>query len=122
MRKNKRAKRHEPKRSVMTTLRLTEDERASMEANAARAGMALSDFIRCQALDGKVVQQVAVEQDTAVLPPQLYYELNKIGVNINQIAHVMNAGPGVPSHLRQTLDKLNRILDDHVTRSLPANW
>jgi hypothetical protein len=64
-------------------LRLSPKEKAELEDRAERAGLSLAEYLRRRALGKPVKTQVDKEAT---------HELNRIGVNLNQIAHVANAG------------------------------
>lgn len=69
-------------------------EKADIEARAERAGLSVSGYLRALAF-GKDTQQPRaarrppMEKETLL---RLLAELGKIGSNVNQIAHAMNAG------------------------------
>lgn len=64
-------------------MRVTEKEKAEFTAKAAAAGVALSEYLRKAALQIGVVHKY----DQAAV-----HQFRKIGVNLNQIAHHLNAG------------------------------
>lgn len=89
----KRATRGDESRTEIITVRLTKAERARIEQRAAAAGLTVSAWA-AQALSKG---QVTVETKPAalVLPPDLIAEFKRIGNNLNQIAHALNARKAV---------------------------
>jgi hypothetical protein len=99
-------------RSERLNLRLTLGERATLEAKAAAAGVPPTDYARRLALDGQLTIVQAKAAD-----PQLVLALNRVGVNLNQIARAINAHTGFPpADLSRTLARLNQLLDDLQAR------
>lgn len=85
-------------------LRATPAEVSHAEDRAARAGLSLPEFCR-RAITGKRVSVPASQADDALL-----LELNRIGVNLNQIAHGVNSGRGLPHDFRDVVDELRAVL------------
>jgi len=87
-------------------LRVTEKEKAEFTAKAASAGVALSEYLRKAALQIGLVHKY----DQAAV-----HQFRKIGVNLNQIAHHLNAGNSlegdVLTALGRCLVKLEKELD-----------
>lgn len=104
----------------MQSFRMTEGEQVMLRIHAARSDLSVSDYVRGQALRGDVV----VDNRSAefVLPPAIVLELKRIGVNLNQIARVMNSGGGAPPELMRLCSRLEAIVVAHVERSLPNRW
>lgn len=86
-------------------LRVTEKEKAEFTAKAAAAGVPLSEYLR------KAAQQIGVvhKYDQAAV-----HQFRKVGVNLNQIAHYLNAGHPLEADvvlaLRRCLVKLEKEL------------
>lgn len=94
-------------RTERLNLRLTLAERATLEAKAASAGVPPTDYARRVAL-GCRLAIVAVK----TADPELVIALNRVGVNLNQIARALNSHDGFsPADLSQTLGRLNQLLD-----------
>ena len=74
-------------RKVMA-LRLTPTERARVEMKAAEAGLPPATFIRQVALGAVVSPPAQIPE----VNREAYLELAKMGGNLNQIAHHLNAG------------------------------
>lgn len=111
----KRAKQTEPKRGIVTTLRLTADERVQIDRKANEAGMLLSDYMRQQSLRGQIVRY---EMQQMQLPFEVLLEMKRIGVNLNQIARAMNSGFGPPPELVSVCSRLERIIMRHIEQEL----
>ena len=75
-------------------LRATAAEKTEIESRAERAGLSVSGYLRAVVFGKDTPQPRAarrppVEKETLV---RLLAELGKVGSNVNQIAHAMNAG------------------------------
>jgi hypothetical protein len=83
------------------TVRLLPDERARLVQEAQDAGQSLAGLARTKLLGGPGPRAKRSPTVNAVLLAQTVAQLNKIGSNINQIAHAINgdrlAGRSVPS-------------------------
>lgn len=79
--------RKEALRSVNFTIRLTEEEQQLLEKAAAACGVSPSALVREKVLKGKFPAPgpARIDLDT-------YLELKKIGVNLNQLTRLANAG------------------------------
>lgn len=86
------------KKTERLQLRLTPEEKENLLSKAAEARMTVSDYI-ANLLENKKVQ---LEKNI----PALIYEINKIGVNINQMAYIGNSQRYVNEEL------LNRVHQD----------
>lgn len=86
MPKKKRIKLNKEKRSNVFRLRLTELEREQWEAMAEEVGLGnnLSKFVR------HCVERRTLPAPIPQINEQTYWELGKIGVNLNQITHAIN--------------------------------
>lgn len=95
-------------RAAVIALRVTEVERAEIEARAARSGLSLSDYCRRVLLKHRVRAATAktTQTDAAVL-----VEMNRIGVNLNQIARNANRGQGIPIDLAETLAEVRALIE-----------
>jgi hypothetical protein len=100
-------------RSGRVQLRVTGREKEEFTAKAAGAGIGLSEYLRKAALEIGVIHKY----DQAAL-----HQLRKIGVNLNQIAHHLNAGNDLRGDvlvsLRRCLVKLEKEIDSR--QSPPA--
>jgi hypothetical protein len=86
MPKRKRIKLNKDKRSNVFRLRLTQLEREQWEAMAEEVGLEnnLSKFVR------HCVERRTLPAPIPEINEQTYWELGKIGVNLNQITHAIN--------------------------------
>lgn len=85
-------------------IRVTAAERIAIEAKAAQAGVIVTEFMRRAALGQPVQQRPAIAAD-AVL-----YELNRIGVNLNQITARMHLTGELADSLPDTLAELRGVM------------
>jgi hypothetical protein len=86
MTKKKRIKLTKEKRSNVFRLRLTQLEREHWEVMAEEVGLGnnLSKFVR------HCVERRSLPAPIPEINQQTYWELGKIGVNLNQITHAIN--------------------------------
>jgi len=93
-------------RSGRVQLRVTGREKEEFTTKASAAGLGLSEYLRKAALEIGVTHKY----DQAAL-----HQLRKIGVNLNQIAHHLNAGNDLRGDvlvsLRRCLLKLEKEID-----------
>jgi len=87
---------------------LTTRERAELEQRADAFGVSVSEFVRRRSL-GRPLPATVAEQHTRA---NLATALLRLGVNLNQIAHHMNAGRSAPPHLTDLIDTIR----GHVAR------
>ena len=92
-------------RSKITHTRMTDAEYVHVEQQARIAGVTVSDYIRQRTLKGTVTVPQG-RADAAML-----MEINRIGVNLNQIAHTLNRGGDVPHDLAVLQAKLYAVLE-----------
>jgi hypothetical protein len=90
---------------VLPPIRCSEEERQTIRERAAAARMTQSEYLRTMAVSGRVVMREA-KADTALI-----FQLQRVGVNLNQIAHTMHAHSGkIPDNFAATLDLLDTVL------------
>lgn len=89
---------------TLPPLRVTAAERAAVERKAEAAGLPLSEFCR------RAVFARPIPSKRNVLSNRALAELNRVGVNLNQIARHMNAGRDTPGDLAATLAELRGTL------------
>jgi len=107
-------------RRERVTLRLRVDERVALSARAVAAGLTLSEFARVSALQACNLDVAPTTFNAAAAPqtvdPQLVLALNRVGVNLNQIARALNNNGGFdPVDLSDALSRLNSYLDQVVS-------
>ena len=90
--------------------RLTPSEALAVKANAAAAGLTVSEFCRRRIL-GMTVTPPPARADAALIA-----EVNRIGVNVNQLAHAFNADRTFRSDWEAIRDEVASVLDKVVQR------
>ncbi|WP_108676663.1 plasmid mobilization protein [Acuticoccus yangtzensis] len=100
----------EEKRSETARFRLTVAERAFLRAQADAAGLTETEFLRRRAL-GLPVRAASQRSD-----PALVSELNRIGVNVNQLARATHRGSDFTRYWREVGAKLESVLAHVVAR------
>lgn len=73
------------------TLRFTAAELVAIESAAAAAGFSFSEFVRAAALRGKGQHHPQVRAGRRALDAGLELQARRLGTNLNQIAHRLNA-------------------------------
>lgn len=84
--------------------RVTVSELAAVEAAAALVGLDVSEFIRRRALGAKIPPAKAAAD------AQMLADLNRIGVNLNQIAKAANIGKTLEGQLAAALVELQALM------------
>ena len=100
----------EERRDDQINPRLTTAERAEIERNAHLLGITPTEFVRRRALGYRLPASAAAQHHTASLGSAF----NRLGVNMNQIAHRLNAGADpseVEASLRALIARVNAELD-----------
>jgi hypothetical protein len=92
-------------RTEVARFRVTSAELHHLHQQAQAAGLSLSDLVRQRALKGRV----RVPRNRA--SGELLTELNRIGVNLNQIAHMLNRGGDTPQDLQFVMHQLFQVLE-----------
>lgn len=109
---------HEKRNAQLPAVRVTEAELVHLQSLAAAAGLTQSDFIRQRALSGRVTP--SRRRNASSAQTSFIAELNRIGVNLNQIARQLNRGrTHDPHHLDHVLHALTQALEK-ATRSYGA--
>lgn len=86
---------------------LTPAERHHVELTAERAGLSVMEFCR-RAIIGQ--RLLARRRPSEKITADLLAELNRVGVNINQIAHAVNSGRGLPYDMPEVVAELRAVL------------
>jgi len=73
------------------TFRLTDQELDNLKSKSRKSKISISDFVREQIKNGKVVISKNNKSELAKAST-LTEEFHKIGINLNQIAHHLNSG------------------------------
>ena len=107
------------KRAEQINVRLTPKELALIEGKATAAKTTVTELVRTLALGRKVAVQYSRAPDFTTRD-----ELRRIGVNLNQIARVLNAGGAAnSSDLTALCGKLDSLFDEwleHGSEGRPA--
>jgi hypothetical protein len=85
---------------------VTAAERVYIEQQAATAGVSVTEFVRASALG----RRVAVRRATA--DERLLLEINRIGVNLNQIAARVNFTGRLAEDFKDTLEDVQGAMAD----------
>jgi uncharacterized protein (DUF1778 family) len=98
-----RPRKPDPERkSTRLAVRLTPAERLQIEQAAHQAGMSASSYIRAQILQGRV--ELSRHRS---LPPALFDQIRRIGVNLNQ-----------PGKMPGDLPRVCKAIEDILVREL----
>ena len=92
-------------RTETLAFRLTPAERIQIEQAAAKANLTPSAYARMQALKGRVVVP-----EHRTLAPDLFDELRRIGVNLNQLTRLAHINEDPPKDLPRLCTALDRFL------------
>ena len=85
--------------------RVTLDEMAKIEMAAHELGLSVSEFIVRRAVGYRLPSRNARDLEGLLL------EVNRIGVNLNQITRHMNAGRFAPPHLPDLIEDIRAHVD-----------
>ena len=95
-------------------IKTTEEELQKIKSNASRMKMCMSEFIRQMCTKGFVLESNNIEWRKVV------WEINKIGVNINQIVKLANERKFISDDAIENLAaehrKVWQILDDFINQ------
>ena len=83
------------KRTVKLIIRLTKDEKLRLQDLTKQGKYAcMSDYMRNKIFDQSKEKTISLDTEAREQLKSLDYELNKIGVNLNQLSKRMNSFPG----------------------------
>ena len=88
----------EERRARTVGVRVTAAEAAELRERAQTAGLSMGAYLRRRALGQRV--RIAAE----------LRELNRIGVNLNQMARAMNSGAGAPAGTREAVERVSELV------------
>ena len=94
------------RRSRRLIVRLTDEERALICANARKAKLRTSEYVRRVAIRGEIVVREQSGYGMA-----LASQLRRIGVNLNQLMPIAHMNGEVPAELGSVFQKLETLLD-----------
>ena len=100
----------EDKKSERIFIRVSPEEKKSIETKAEQANMTVSQYVLKATENKKIVVSENI--------PKLFVEITRIGVNINQIAHVANAQKYVKMSAIYETQKLLREVQESMTKIL----
>lgn len=92
----------------LPNLRVTAAERSLVEERASAAGLTLVEYCR------RAIFKSRIAPKRGTVDQALLVELNRIGVNLNQIAHRVNADKGLPSDFPYVLAELREAVQKVV--------
>jgi hypothetical protein len=87
------------KRLVQVNIRLTVEENRKLNEFALASGLSPANWIRAKIFTGKLPAVKMSPMDAS-----LYLELRRIGVNLNQVTHKINAGEFPKEYLTRQLE------------------
>lgn len=107
------------KRTVRKTIRFTEEEARKLEIVAEAKGIALSELIRKKALDLPIPERISPKKLAKRNREfrELLYQVNKIGVNLNQIARYCNQYREIDCKVLEEILGIKRDLKALVRRA-----
>ena len=100
-----RMARDEARSASLPPVRMTAAELAHVQDQATRAGLSLSDYCRRVVLRHHVAPAIT-DTDEAALA-----DLNRIGVNLTQLARRANASGKIPPHLAEVLAEVRAAVE-----------
>lgn len=93
-------------RSERIAFRVTLTERGQVEAAAAAVGVTVSDYARALVTTARPPRQPRGQTSAALLS-----ELNRAGVNLNQIARSINRGGSIPHDLAEAIAEVRAVIE-----------
>ena len=90
-------------KSKFLSVRLTAEEREHLDRLARESGLSLSNVIR------SCINRTEIRQRQPAEINDLYREINRIGVNITQIARSVNAGIATRQDAKEALFLLRQV-------------
>jgi hypothetical protein len=91
--------------SEMLRCRLRPAEYLRIRQAAQKANMSLSDYVRRMLLSGTVIVR-----KTRTLDPEVYDQLRRIGINLNQAVHKLHATGLIPPELARAAAVVEAIV------------
>ena len=95
----------EERRGRTVGVRVTEAEAEELQERAQGARLSVGAYLRRRGL-GQRVRMAARRR----LGAELLRELNRIGVNLNQMARAMNSGAGAPAGTREAVEQVSELV------------
>ena len=102
-----------------TTARLTPAERQHVEDQAKKYGIKTSEYLRrlVEQDMGRASMSGMETKESFLIKKELINEINRIGVNINQIAHNVNSGQYLDFEKKKLfamVDKITKLLEEKL--------
>ncbi len=91
-------------RDKMIFSRVTRDEKSYVKQQAELADLSDSEYIRNRVLGYKIIPPKSQMEMALVM------ELNRIGVNLNQLTKHANAGKTMPYSIEHTMNEIREVL------------
>ena len=98
------------RRLRLAQIRLDDAEQAKLEERASASGLSTGAYLRAAALGGAGVRAKPRASVDRQLLARANADLNRVGNNINQIAHALNAGRDPPHVLAEAMVDLRDVL------------
>ena len=95
----------EERRTRTVGVRVTEAEAEELQERAQAARLSMGAYLRRRALG----QRVRMAADRRLGAAELR-ELNRIGVNLNQMARAMNSGAAAPAGTREAVERVGELV------------
>ena len=96
----------EERRTRTVGVRVTEAEAEELQERAQAARLSRGAYLRRR---GGLGQRVRMAAERRLGAAELR-ELNRIGVNLNQMARAMNSGAGAPAGTRETVERVSELV------------
>lgn len=93
------------KKSVIKSIRFTQDEIEQLEKFANGYGISISEYIRSRSLNHYIRSRIEID---------LISQIKKIGNNINQIARYANVKKTLDYNILKELKQINNKLDELI--------
>lgn len=98
---------------VLPPIRCSEKDKAIIRDNAQKADMSVSQYLREMGLNGEV--RIITNDNQPQENFALIYQLQKIGVNLNQLTKIANETGDISPELSHVYKKLDGLLDELIT-------
>lgn len=97
--------------STLLHVRVSDTDKAAIRHQAAKAGVTVSAYVRMRCLaSGGVVPVKSEPRASDAQHAALVYELNRIGVNLNQLTKQGYGGENITVALAATLEEIREAL------------
>ncbi len=97
-------------RAHVVRMRLDDSEREKLEQRADASGLSIGAYLRACALETAGVRARPRAPVDRALLARTNADLNRVGNNINQIAHALNSGLEPPHFLAHAMEDLRTVL------------